>query len=131
LAESPLDVENRLLLLTGVTDCLDQSTHKAAGAKPAAFYLSIKANDYTHIRNGKTIMLHPYKHQLLHKSDSRERLKQAENDRLVRLVSHPTTQLQSTVELSGLISKWWSERWNNLRVNQRTASKIVIPEVEW
>jgi hypothetical protein len=73
-------------------------------------------------------MLHPYKHQLLHKHDYLERRKQVENDRLVQLVSHPTAQLQSTVELSGLISRWWNERWNNVRDNQSTKGKIAVPE---
>ena len=74
-------------------------------------------------------MLHPYKHQLLHKNDHQERLKQVENDRLAQLIRPPTTQLQITVELSSFISKWWAERWNHVRDNRSAKRKIVMPKV--
>ena len=73
-------------------------------------------------------MLHPYKHQLLHNNDQRERLKQVENERLVQLISHPNTQMQVTVELSGLISKWWDRRWHVVRENRHAEGKFVLPE---
>lgn len=74
-------------------------------------------------------MLHPYKHQLLHKNDLRERLKQVEHDRLVQLVSLQPSQTQLAIRLSKIIRIWWTKRWNILKENRIAGGKIVMPKV--
>lgn len=73
-------------------------------------------------------MLHPYKHQLLHKSDQRERLQEVEHDRLLQLVSLHSSQSPSTLTLYMLISNWFTSRLSVLRENRTVDGKIVMPE---
>lgn len=73
-------------------------------------------------------MTHHYHHLLQHKHDQRERLKRVEEDRLVRLVSHPSVQLQPVAELSSFISRWWYARWNTSEKHQPSNNKLVVPE---
>lgn len=69
-----------------------------------------------------------YRHQLLIEQHQRDCIKQAENDRLVQLVSHSTPHIQPVVELSSLINQWWTNRWDATTRNQNTKRKMVIPE---
>ena len=73
-------------------------------------------------------MLHPYKHQLLHKQHSRDLLKQVEHDQLVQLVSQSTSQLQPIVRISQLINHWWTSHWNVLKENRNAGGNMVMPE---
>ena len=71
-------------------------------------------------------MLHPDIHVLLHKDQHRERMKQVEDERLVQLVS-PAIQMQAIMELSWLISKWWTQRWRMTEENRLVKGEIVTP----
>ena len=73
-------------------------------------------------------MLHPYKHQLLHKQQSHELVQQAEHDRLVQLVSLNSSQPQIPIALHTFISKWWKNRWTVINENTTAGGKIVMPE---
>jgi len=99
---------------------------EAAGANPAAFYLSRRIETQT--RNVENIMLHPYKHQLLHKSDQRERIQEVEHDRLLQLVSLHSSQSPTALTLYMLIGKWLTNRLSVLKENRTVNSKIVMPE---
>ena len=71
-------------------------------------------------------MLHPDIHVLLHKNQHRERMKQVEDERLVQLVS-PAIQMQAMMELSCLISKWWTRRHQMPSENHVVEGKVVMP----
>ncbi len=73
-------------------------------------------------------MLNPYKHQLLHKNDYRERIQQVEHDRLLQLVSLHSSQSLTTLTLYMLIGKWLANRLTILKENRRDEGKIVIPQ---
>lgn len=73
-------------------------------------------------------MLHHYKHQLLHKSEQRERLQEVEHDRLLQLVSLHTSQSPTTLTLYMLIGNWLTNRLSVLRENKTVDGKIVMPK---
>lgn len=69
-------------------------------------------------------MLHPYQHELLHKYDREERLKAAEQERLLQTISHPANHVQAMVVFSGLVSRWWVNRWQE--TNEHTAAEGTV-----
>ena len=72
-------------------------------------------------------MLDPQTYILLHKYQRRDRLRQAEQDRLVDLISQPSTLLPSIQEFSRLISDWWTRRRQTRKETHLVEGKIVMP----
>ncbi|MCA0452470.1 MAG: hypothetical protein LCI00_00670 [Chloroflexi bacterium] len=71
-------------------------------------------------------MLHPYKHEMLHKVEHERRIKAAEQERLLQTISHPATHVQAMVVLSGLVSRWWVTRWQQTS-ERATEGTVVTP----
>ena len=72
-------------------------------------------------------MLDPYTYILLHKYQRLDRLKQAEQDRLLQNISQPATQLPSVKELSRLFSNWWTHRHQLQEENHLVEGEVVLP----
>ena len=72
-------------------------------------------------------MLDPQTYLLLHKIQRRDRLKQAEQDRLLQIISQPATQLPSIRELSRMISNWWTRRHPSWKETHLVEGKIIMP----
>lgn len=72
-------------------------------------------------------MLHPYKHEMLHKSDHEERIRKAEHERLVMTLSYPTANVQAMQTLSGLVSRWWANRWRMTNQPATHENTVVVP----
>lgn len=72
-------------------------------------------------------MLDPQTYILLHKYQQVDRMKQVEQDRLVDLISQPSTLLPSIQELSRLMSDWWTRRYQTRKETHLVEGKIVMP----
>ena len=72
-------------------------------------------------------MLHPYYYEMLHKSDHRERVQRAENERLITTLSYPTANIPAMQVLSGLVSKWWANRWRMTNQPATHENTVVVP----
>ncbi len=70
-------------------------------------------------------MMHPYKHEMLHKSDHKERIGQAEHERLLMTLSYPTMNVHAMQALSGLVSQWWAKYWRNINEAQPSENTVV------
>ncbi len=70
-------------------------------------------------------MLHPYYYEMLHKNDHRERVQQAEHERM--LLSYPTANVPTMEALSQLVSRWWENRWRLTNEPRASESTVVVP----
>ena len=109
----------------GVPDILIGPTHKAAGVHPAAFYFTHPTDSFKGI--GEQIMTDPYLYVMLHKSKHLERVKEAEQDRLVQFVTPRSVQMQALMELSKGVLIWWKNRYPSTPNTHAIEGKVVLP----
>ncbi len=66
------------------------------------------------------IMLHKYQHL--------ERVKQAEHERLVQVISHSAIQVHGMMELHRLFLQWRTRRQKVAKEHHLVEGKVVIPQ---
>ena len=72
-------------------------------------------------------MTDPYLYVMLHKHKHLERVKEAEQDRLVQLVTSRSIQMQALIEFSRSVSMWWKNRLPSTPKTHAIEGKVIMP----
>jgi len=64
---------------------------------------------------------------LLHKYQQRERLKLANEIRLLQAISYPSLQMLCMMEIGRIFSNWRSRRSQKMDENRLVEGKVVMP----